>query len=110
MSQLTPGDRTPLRLVRMDAEVERIRESVMTRVELMVTAVLDTALIALMIVARGLLLRLFNWMLPPGSSGTILLKILEVVVDLALVASALAITVFDLGKRVRNAYRDFKAQ
>lgn len=110
MNQLTPGDRTPLRLVRLDADTERIRESVMQRVELMVTAVLDSSLIALMILARGLLLRLFNWMLPAGSSGTILLRVLEVVVDVALVASALIITSFDLAKRVRNAYEDFKAR
>lgn len=106
---LPPGDRNPLRLVRDNADVERIRTSVMERVELMVTAVLDTVLIALMIVARGLLLRLFNWMLPVGSPGTILLKVLEVVLDIALVAAALAITGFDLAKRVRNAYEEFKS-
>lgn len=87
----------------------QIARTVWERVELITTGAMDALFIACMVVARGLLLRLFDYMIPGERSGTILLRVLEVVLDLGLVGSALAVTLFDLAKRVRNAFAEFRA-
>jgi hypothetical protein len=103
-----PGSRVPVQLVSPEPEKDRIRRTVFDRTELIVTGVMDSLFVASMVVARGLLLRLFDWMLPVGRSETILLRVLEIVLDIGLVGAALAVTVFDLAKRVRNAIADYR--
>jgi hypothetical protein len=80
------------------------------RFELLITLLLDTAFIAAAILSRGVLLRLFEWMLPPGTSGALLPYALEWVVNVILVLAAILITAFDMAKRVRNAYDDLRSR
>jgi hypothetical protein len=103
-----PGSRIPVQLVSPDPEKDRIRRTVFDRTELIVTGVMDSLFIACMVVARGLLLRLFDLMLPVGRTESILLRLLEFVLDVGLIGSALAVTVFDLAKRVRNAIEEYR--
>lgn len=81
----------------------------MDRLELLITLVMDSIFVAAAIVSRGLLLRLFKWMLPSPDSGALLLHALEWVINIIIVFAALLIITFDMAKRVRNAYHDFKS-
>ena len=108
MKKTPPGSRVPVQIVSPDPERQRLRRTVLDRTELIVTGVMDSLFIACMVIARGLLLRLFDLMLPAGRSETILLRLLEVILDVGLVGSAIAVTVFDLAKRVRNAIAEYR--
>ena len=108
MTRTPPGSRVPVKIVPPDPAREQIHRTFWERVELIATGGMDALFIASMVVARGLLLRLFDFMLPAGRSASVFLRLLEFVLDVGLVGSALAVTVFDLAKRVRNAFDDFR--
>lgn len=78
------------------------------RTELIITGVMDAVFIACMVVARGLLLQVFDVFLPSERSDTILLRVLEIVLDFGLIGTAIVVTVFDLAKRIKNAIAEFR--
>ena len=69
---------------------------------------MDAVFIACMVVARGLLLQVFDVFLPSERSDTILLRVLEIVLDFGLIGTAIVVTVFDLAKRIKNAIAEFR--
>lgn len=82
------------------------RAVVQPRLEVIVTILLDTGVIVTALVCRGLALRAYKF----GTEGGNLpwhIRTLEYVLDYGVVASATAFVMFDLAKRVKNAWEDF---
>jgi len=104
-----PESRDPDQLYPDEEPTGIVAHTLMDRFELLLTLVLDSLFVAAAIVSRGLLLRLFQLMVPAGDSGSIYLKALHFVINIVLVAAAVIITVFDLTKRVRNAWADLRS-
>lgn len=78
-----------------------------SRAELLVTFILDGALVAAAAFARSVFLWLLHAATGDDVSGVV--RVLEVILDWGLITTALVIAAFDLAKRVKTAYRDFRA-
>lgn len=81
---------------------------VSSRVELLLTLVIDGILLVLAVLARAGFMWILH-LLPDAVLAAWPIVILEFILDFGLVGTAGVITLFDLAKRIRNAYRDFNA-
>jgi len=75
------------------------------RVEIAVTVAADAVLVAFAIVVRHYLLQLIHWADPESEYGWIL-RWTEIIADYFLLGCMLFLVVFDLAKRVKNAWTD----
>lgn len=75
------------------------------RLDLLLTIVMDAVILAVAIVARGGLLRVLAWAVPEGQAGWAIVA-LQFLLDVGLVGTAGALTVFDLGKRLKLGWAE----
>lgn len=102
MSNL-PADGTKQALARYSF----VQALVSSRAEILSTFLIDGTLVTLAAFARAFFLWLLGLLGGETDSGPI--HVLELILDYGFLGTALTITAFDLMKRIRTAYRDFRA-
>ena len=87
----------------------RAAKLVRVRLEVIITLLLDTAVVVVALLARWFLLKVYAFA-TQGHPASWHLSALELVLNYGIVAAALALTTFDLAKRVREGYRQLKKE
>lgn len=82
---------------------------VASRAEILSTLLIDGLVVTVAAFARYGFLWLVHLVSPGEGNSAGPLLVLELILDFGILGTALVITLFDLGKRIKHAYREFAA-
>lgn len=97
-----------MRLSRRARLWRRLRPAAAPRIELVWTFVLDAATLSAAFLCRWYTLKVYQFLISGGATVPWHLRALEIVLDYGIVLAATAFVVFDLAKRVRHGWREFR--
>jgi hypothetical protein len=102
----SPDSPSAVQVVRAPAGYAFLGPLLASRAEILSTLLIDGVVVTVAAFARYGFLWMVHIVSPPEGNPPLPLLVLEWILDFGIVGTALVITVFDLCKRIRHAYRE----